>query len=237
MRRSQDRDGHGGCVDAHAERRAALQPPSALAPAPEAHHAAHHLRRLLRRLRLCLGRLRLRENFGAPCRGSTLYCTASAGVRYSILPQLKRRFRAAFSSPKCRQRLTPVFLSPTRTIRAHSSNANRVPAPAHNSLACTRRLAWILRACAPLSPPPLASQIAPQYRARHDAPVAATCPHRSLARLRPLRPNSPPRFFSHPLSPVVPRQMAGNIDRRVDFYTHGFVFENENKEVCLPAGA
>ena len=29
----------------------------------------------------------------------------------------------------------------------------------------------------------------------------------------------------------------GNIDRRVDFYTHGFVFENENKEVCLPAGA
>ena len=61
-----------------AERRALDQPPSALAPAPEAHHAAHHLRRLLRRLRLCLGRLRLRENFGAPCRGSTLYCTASA---------------------------------------------------------------------------------------------------------------------------------------------------------------
>ncbi len=29
----------------------------------------------------------------------------------------------------------------------------------------------------------------------------------------------------------------GNIDRRVDFYTHGFVFENENKQVCLPAGA
>ena len=29
----------------------------------------------------------------------------------------------------------------------------------------------------------------------------------------------------------------GNIDRRVDFYTHGFVFENEAGEVCLPAGA
>ena len=29
----------------------------------------------------------------------------------------------------------------------------------------------------------------------------------------------------------------GNIDRRVDFYTHGFVFENEAGQVCLPAGA
>ena len=27
------------------------------------------------------------------------------------------------------------------------------------------------------------------------------------------------------------------IDRAVNFYTHGFVFENEAGQVCLPAGA
>ena len=197
-----------------AERRALDQPPSALAPAPEAHHAAHHLRRLLRRLRLCLGRLRLRENFGARCRGgdAVLYCERWCPLQY--LTAVKEALQSRILKPKVQAAPHPclplphthhprplIECQPRPRPRAQFSRVHAAPRLDSSRVRAALAASPSFTSCPPIS---RASRL----------PIAATCPHRSLARLPPLRPNSPPRFFSHPLSPVVPRQMA-----------------------CLPAGA
>ena len=74
-------------------------------------------------------------------------------------------------------------------------------------------------------------------------PTASPPPRTILSRARGASPGFFARARRSPLkcdgeeSECKCVEHDGNIDRRVDFYTHGFVFENENKQVCLPAGA